>query len=75
MPIRSLLFLLLATGLLFSGTAEATTWTLFDGASTATILTEFDDDEDLEAGMVDWSVDDVPHLFAQWFFLSYDIRG
>ena len=44
MPIRSLL-LLLATGLLFSGTAEATTSTLFDGASTATILTEFDDDE------------------------------
>ena len=74
MLIRSLL-LLLATGLVFSGSAAATTWTLVDGGSSATILTEFDDNEALEAGMIDWSVDQVPHLFAQWFFVSYDERG
>ena len=74
MLIRSLL-LLLATGLVFSGSAAATTWTLVDGGSSATILTEFDDNEALEAGMIDWSVDQVPHLFAQWFFVSYDDRG
>ncbi|MBW2372983.1 MAG: hypothetical protein JRF70_10630, partial [Deltaproteobacteria bacterium] len=72
--IRSLL-LLLAAGLVFSGSAAATTWTLADGGSSATILTEFDDNEGLEAGMIDWSVDQVPHLFAQWFFVSYDDRG
>ncbi|MBW2236998.1 MAG: PEP-CTERM sorting domain-containing protein [Deltaproteobacteria bacterium] len=72
--IRSLL-LLLAAGLVFSGSAAATTWTLADGGSSATILTEFDDNEALEAGMLDWSVDQTPHLFYQWFFLSYDDRG
>jgi hypothetical protein len=73
--IRPLLLLLLATGVVFSGNAAATTWTLVDGGSSATILTEFDDTEGLEAGMIDWSVDQVPHLFAQWFFVRYDERG
>lgn len=64
LPISNLLLalLLVVGGALSPGLAGATTYTLTDGNSSATV------DPSSQAGMYNWRVDGVNHLYQQWFW-------